>query len=53
MTEFNDWLKVEAETVESEIIGKLSGNKVTALTRALRDVVKSVETNHNAGSHDD
>ena len=41
----------EFNAVESEIIGNLSGNKVTALTRALRDVVKSVETNHNGAAH--
>lgn len=39
----------EFNAVESEIIGNLSDNKVTALTRSLRDVVKSVETNHNDG----
>lgn len=42
----------EFNAVESEIIGDLSGSKVTALTRALRDVVKSVETNHDVAAQD-
>jgi DNA-binding MarR family transcriptional regulator len=42
----------EFNAVESEIVSRLSGNKVTTLTRALRDVVRSVETNHNGTAHD-
>ena len=42
----------EFNAVESEIISNLSGNKVITLTRALRDVVKSVETNHDVAAQD-
>lgn len=43
----------EFNAVESEIIGNLTGSKVTALTRGLRDVVKSVMTNRNGAALDD
>ena len=39
----------EFNAVESEIIANLSDNKVNGLTRTLRDIVKSVETNRNGG----
>ncbi len=42
----------EFNAVESAIIRDLSANKVTSLTRALRDVVKSVEANHNEAAHE-
>ena len=40
----------EFNAIESEIVSRLSSNKVTTLTRALRDVVKSVETTHNGAA---
>jgi len=40
----------EFNAIESEIVSRLSSNKVTTLTRALRDVVKSVEATHNGAA---
>ncbi len=47
--ELMDKIFPEFNAVESEIIANLSDNKVNGLTRTLRDVVKSVETNRNGG----
>lgn len=43
----------EFNAVESEIICKLWSNNVTTLTRALRDVVGSVESNDNGTAPDE
>ena len=51
--ELMDKIFPEFNAVESEIIANLSDNKVNGLTRTLRDIVKSVETNRNAAAGDE